>query len=67
MPLFDRLFGKNEEEKQPLEHIPERTEPQQKAFNIGDKILNRYDVKAVLGGGMGDVYIAIRMCMHSER
>ena len=59
MPLFDRLFGKNDEENQPLEHISERTEPQRRAFNIGDKILNRYEVKTVLGGGMGDVYIAL--------
>ena len=28
-------------------------------FKKGDKILNRYEVKAVLGGGMGDVYIAL--------
>jgi tetratricopeptide (TPR) repeat protein len=59
MPLFDRLFGKKEEEKQPLEHTPERTVPLQRAFNVGDKILNHYEVKAVLGGGMGDVYIAL--------
>ena len=26
-------------------------------FQKGDKILNRYEVQAVLGGGMGDVYI----------
>jgi serine/threonine protein kinase len=59
MPPFDRSFGKEEEENQPLEHISERTEPPRRAFNIGDKISNRYEVKAVLGGGMGDVYIAV--------
>jgi hypothetical protein len=59
MPPFDRSFGKEEEENQPLEHISKRTEPQRRAFNVGDKILNHYDVKAVLGGGMGDVYIAL--------
>ena len=59
MPLCDRSFGKKEEENQTLEHIPERTEPQRRAFKVGDKILNRYEVKAVLGGGMGDVYIAL--------
>jgi serine/threonine protein kinase len=59
MPLFDRSLGNKEEENQPLEHISERTEPPRRAFNVGDKILNRYEVKAVLGGGMGDVYIAL--------
>jgi tetratricopeptide (TPR) repeat protein len=59
MSLFDRLFGKKEEEKKHIEHTPERREPLQRGFNVGDKILNRYEVKAVLGGGMGDVYIAL--------
>jgi serine/threonine protein kinase len=59
MTPFDRLFGKNDEEKQPLEPTPERRKPMRRAFNVGDKILNRYEVKAVLGDGMDDVYIAL--------
>lgn len=57
MGLFDRLFGKNDEEKEPLELRPEKREPLR--FRKGDKIQNRHEVKAVLGGGMGVVYIAI--------
>ena len=57
MPLFDRLFGKKEKEKKPIEQRPERREPLR--FRKGDKIQNRYEVKAVLGGGMGVVYIAL--------
>jgi hypothetical protein len=30
MTLFDRIFGNNEEEKQPIKHTPGRTEPQQR-------------------------------------
>ena len=64
MPLFDRRFGKKE--KQPIDQRPERRVPLRRAFDVGGKILNRYEVKSVLGGGMGDIYIAIRMCRHSE-